>query len=117
MTALASSMASGQPCVAAIDQGTTSTRCMLFDHRGRVVARHQQEHRQILPRAGWVEHDPKEIWQTTEAVIAAALQSNATAIPTPRGFGDASSVVGSWSAPNPTMPQLYPEPHHARADW
>ena len=63
-----------QTCVAAIDQGTTSTRCMLFDHRGRVLARHQREHRQILPRAGWVEHDPTEIWQTTQAVVAAALE-------------------------------------------
>ena len=47
--------------VAAVDQGTTSTRCMIFDHDGAEVARHQLEHEQILPRAGWVEHDPVEI--------------------------------------------------------
>jgi glycerol kinase len=59
--------------VAAIDQGTTSTRCMLFDRGGRVVAADQQEHRQLFPRAGWVEHDPDEIWQNTRSVIAGAL--------------------------------------------
>ena len=59
--------------VGAIDQGTTSTRFMIFDHGGRVVARHQLEHEQILPRAGWVEHDPLEIWRRTENVIEVAL--------------------------------------------
>ena len=43
--------------VAAIDQGTTSTRCMVFDHEGRVVSVDQHEHEQIFPKAGWVEHD------------------------------------------------------------
>jgi glycerol kinase len=59
--------------IAAIDQGTTSTRCMVFDTKGAVVARHQMEHRQILPRAGWVEHDPNEILANTLLVTAAAL--------------------------------------------
>jgi glycerol kinase len=59
--------------VAAIDQGTTSTRCMLFDHAGSVVAADQMEHRQILPRAGWVEHDALEIWGNTRQVIGGAL--------------------------------------------
>ncbi|OKH66694.1 glycerol kinase [Mycobacterium sp. SWH-M3] len=59
--------------VAAIDQGTTSTRCMIFDHEGRVVASDQLEHEQIFPRAGWVEHNPIEIWDNTRAVVAAAL--------------------------------------------
>ncbi|MFC7597663.1 glycerol kinase GlpK [Terrabacter sp. GCM10028922] len=59
--------------VGAIDQGTTSTRFMIFDHRGGVVASHQLEHEQILPRAGWLEHDPLEIWRRTETVIEAAL--------------------------------------------
>lgn len=59
--------------VAAIDQGTTSTRCMIFDHSGAAVARHQLEHEQILPRAGWVEHDPIEIWERTSSVIMSAL--------------------------------------------
>jgi glycerol kinase len=60
--------------VAAIDQGTTSTRCMLFDHDARVVARAQVEHRQHLPKQGWVEHDAAEIWANTQAVIGAALE-------------------------------------------
>jgi glycerol kinase len=59
--------------VASIDQGTTSTRCMVFDHDGQVVALAQQEHRQFFPRPGWVEHDPLEIWATTEQVCERAL--------------------------------------------
>ena len=59
--------------VGAVDQGTTSTRFMVFDREGREVARHQLEHEQILPRAGWVEHNPLEIWERTETVIQSAL--------------------------------------------
>jgi glycerol kinase len=59
--------------VAAIDQGTTSTRCMIFDRSGEVVASAQTEHRQIYPRPGWVEHDPAEIWQRTQEVVQRAL--------------------------------------------
>jgi glycerol kinase len=61
--------------VAAIDQGTTSTRCMVFDHDGAVVAVAQLEHQQIFPRAGWVEHDAEEIWSNTREVVARALAS------------------------------------------
>jgi len=60
--------------VAAIDQGTTSTRCIVFDHDGHVVCYDQKEHQQIFPRPGWVEHDPEEIWQRTQEVVAGALQ-------------------------------------------
>ena len=59
--------------VAAIDQGTTSTRCMIFDHAGREVAKNQLEHEQIMPKAGWVEHDAQEIWQRTQEVVQQAL--------------------------------------------
>src|SRR5215217_2163096 len=59
--------------VAAIDQGTTSTRCMIFDHDGAEVGRHQLEHEQILPKAGWVEHNPVEITERTASVIQSAL--------------------------------------------
>ncbi len=59
--------------VAAIDQGTTSTRCILFDHDAQVVAVDQVEHRQLLPRAGWVEHDATEIWTNTERVVDGVL--------------------------------------------
>jgi len=61
--------------VAAIDQGTTSTRFMVFDHSGREVARHQLEHAQVLPRSGWIEHDPVEIWDRTQGVVSAVLAS------------------------------------------
>ncbi|MEU7895779.1 glycerol kinase GlpK [Nonomuraea sp. NPDC049152] len=59
--------------VGAVDQGTTSTRFMIFDHGGNEIARHQLEHEQILPRAGWVEHNPTEIWERTRAVIETAM--------------------------------------------
>ena len=59
--------------VGAIDQGTTSSRFMVFDQQGAVVAVAQREHRQIYPQPGWVEHDAAEIWRNTEAVIGEAL--------------------------------------------
>ncbi len=59
--------------VGAVDQGTTSTRFMIFDHDGREVGRHQLEHEQIMPKAGWVEHNPVEIWERTSSVIKTAL--------------------------------------------
>jgi glycerol kinase len=59
--------------VAAIDQGTTSTRFMIFDHAGKVIAVDQKEHEQIYPQPGWVEHDPMEIWERTRDVITGAL--------------------------------------------
>ncbi|PKW26150.1 glycerol kinase GlpK [Phycicoccus duodecadis] len=61
--------------IGAVDQGTTSTRFMVFDHAGQEVARHQLEHEQVLPRAGWVEHNPLEIWDRTQSVIGSALTS------------------------------------------
>ncbi|MFI1965067.1 glycerol kinase GlpK [Streptomyces pathocidini] len=59
--------------VAAIDQGTTSSRCIIFDRGGAIVAVDQREHRQIFPKPGWVEHDATEIWVKTQAVVAGAL--------------------------------------------
>jgi glycerol kinase len=58
----------------AIDQGTTSTRFMIFDHRGKEVGKHLIEHRQIMPQPGWVEHDPMEIVTNTEIAITEALK-------------------------------------------
>ncbi|MEO6505727.1 MAG: glycerol kinase GlpK [Terrimesophilobacter sp.] len=59
--------------VLAIDQGTTSSRAIVFDHSGSVVSTGQLEHEQIFPRAGWVEHDPMEIWNNVREVIGQAL--------------------------------------------
>jgi glycerol kinase len=59
--------------IGALDQGTTSTRFLVFDRSGSILALDQREHRQIFPRPGWVEHDPDEIWETTQSVIAGAL--------------------------------------------
>jgi glycerol kinase len=59
--------------VAAIDQGTASSRCLVFDRSGRIVSVAQKEHRHIYPRPGWVEHDPEEIWSNVEHVVRRAL--------------------------------------------
>ena len=59
--------------IGAIDQGTTSTRFMVFDRAGRIAASAQKEHEQIYPQPGWVEHDPDEIWFRTQQVIAEAM--------------------------------------------
>lgn len=60
--------------VVAIDQGTTSTRCMIFDKKGLPVCSDQMEHEQIFPKPGWVEHDAMEIWSRTQDVIRGALE-------------------------------------------
>ncbi len=62
---------------AAVDQGTTSSRFMIFDHSGKVVCYDQKEHEQIYPKPGWVEHDPMEIWGAVQSVIAGALAKGA----------------------------------------
>ena len=61
--------------VGAIDQGTTSTRFIVFNRSGDTVAVAQREHRQIFPQPGWVEHDPTEIWDNTRIVIAEAMRA------------------------------------------
>ena len=60
--------------ILALDQGTTSSRAIVFDHDGKAVATAQKEHRQFYPQAGWVEHDPEEIWQNQHVVAFEALQ-------------------------------------------
>src|ERR1039458_1316249 len=60
--------------IGAIDQGTTSTRFIVFDKAGRIVSVAQKEHKQIYPKPGWVEHDPCEIWHRTQEVIGAAMR-------------------------------------------
>lgn len=59
--------------IAAVDQGTTSSRCILFDQGGSIIALSQKEHRQIYPQPGWVEHDPMEIWENTQQVCRQAI--------------------------------------------
>jgi glycerol kinase len=68
-------MTRGARYVGAVDQGTTSTRFMVFDHGGNEIARHQLEHEQILPQPGWVEHDPLEIAARTDETIARAMRN------------------------------------------
>src|SRR5437868_15366825 len=61
--------------ILALDQGTTSSRAIVFDHQGSVRGLAQKEFRQIFPQAGWVEHDPREIWQTQLQVAHEAIAS------------------------------------------
>ena len=65
--------------IAAMDQGTTSTRCILFDHAGNIAGADQKEHKQIYPKPGWVEHDPLEIWERTQQVMRGALDKSGIA--------------------------------------
>lgn len=60
--------------IGSIDQGTTSSRFIIFDHQGNIIAMDQREHQQIYPKAGWVEHDAQEIWQNTQKTVARALE-------------------------------------------
>ncbi len=62
-----------QKYILSIDQGTTSTRCLIFDHDGNVISADQREHKQIFPRPAWVEHDPLEIWANAEGVVVSAM--------------------------------------------
>ncbi len=64
--------------IASIDQGTTSTRCIIFDHTGTIQAVSQKEHAQIYPQPGWVEHDPLEIWQRTQKSSVGVLEGFST---------------------------------------
>jgi glycerol kinase len=66
-------MAMSEQYVAAIDQGTASSRCMVFDRSARIVSISQKEHQHLFPRPGWVEHDPEEIWRNVEEVVQDAL--------------------------------------------
>src|SRR6186997_1757083 len=59
--------------IIAIDQGTTSSRAIIFDKKGSIVSTGQKEHEQIFPKAGWVEHNATEIWDNVRAVVAGAL--------------------------------------------
>ena len=61
--------------ILALDQGTTSSRAILFDHGGRIVKVAQKEFRQIYPKAGWVEHDPQEIWESQRGVAGEAVKA------------------------------------------
>lgn len=66
--------------IAAIDQGTTSTRFMIFDRNGTLIAADQREHQQLYPHPGWVEHDPLEIWHRVQEVIVGALENSRIAL-------------------------------------
>ena len=98
--------------LAAIDQGTTSTRCMLFNHNGMVVSVSQKEHRQIYPHPGWVEHDPLEIWQKTlEVTCDAVARANAKA-------GDIAAIgVTNQRETSIVWDKLSGRPYHNAIVW
>lgn len=82
--------------VAAVDQGTTSTRFMIFDHAGNDLGRHQLEHQQILPRPGWVEHNPVEIWERTQTVIQTVLYEHRLTVTDLAASGSPTSGRPPW---------------------
>lgn len=78
--------------IMSIDQGTTSSRCILFDRAGNICAQAQREFRQIYPQPGWVEHDPVEIWRTTVEVSKNAMEK----------LGTESYILSHYDAGRPT---------------
>src|SRR6266568_3661333 len=94
--------------VAAIDQGTTSTRFMVLHRAGKIVAVSQKEHQQIYPKPGWVEHDPEEIWRRTGEVIAKPCSKEGcvprTLLPSasPTSAKRPSSGTAEPASPSPT---------------
>jgi glycerol kinase len=83
-------------CILALDQGTTSTRCILFDKEGMPIASHQQEHAQICPRPGWVEHDANEIWFCAQNVIHETLAQASPIAPAAIGITNQRETVVVW---------------------
>ncbi|MDR1731751.1 MAG: glycerol kinase GlpK [Synergistaceae bacterium] len=83
-------------CIVALDQGTTGTRCILFDERGNALASHHQEHAQICPRPGWVEHDANEIWFCAQNVIREARAKVPSAEPVGMGITNQRETVVVW---------------------
>lgn len=84
--------------VAAIDQGTTGTRCILFDLRGRIAASSYREHRQIYPQPGWVEHDPVEIWDRVREVTSEAVRAAPPGRILAVGITNQRETVVAWDA-------------------
>src|SRR5438132_15643 len=89
----------------ALDQGTTSTRFIVFDSNGRIVCCAQKEHRQIYPQPGWVEHDPEEIWRATQTVIRETMAARclATSILSLSGILPADRTA-EFTSPTSPMP-------------
>ncbi|MBL7006626.1 MAG: glycerol kinase, partial [Spirochaetia bacterium] len=87
-----------QQYIGAIDQGTTSTRFILFNEKGEIIASHQLEHRQIFPQPGWVEHNPMEIWNNTVLAISETLKKSGTTADQISGIGitNQRETVVAW---------------------
>ncbi len=84
--------------LAAVDQGTTGTRCILFDLQGRLITSAYREHRQIFPQPGWVEHDPLEIWQRIQEVTAEAVRTARRGRILAVGITNQRETVVAWDA-------------------
>ncbi|MEP6953569.1 MAG: glycerol kinase GlpK [Solirubrobacteraceae bacterium] len=98
--------------VAAVDQGTASSRCLVFDASARIVAVAQKEHRQIFPRAGWVEHDPYEIWTNVQEVVAGALAEAGL------GLGDLAALgITNQRETTVLWDRVTGEPVHHAINW
>ena len=89
------------PFIAAIDQGTTTTRFILTTVEGKVVAHAQYEHKQIMPRQGWVEHDPMEIWRNTRRAAGEAMASHDITEEDIAALGVTNQRERRWCGRNP----------------
>jgi len=91
-------MKKSQQYIGAIDQGTTSTRFILFNRNGEIIASHQLEHKQIFPKPGWVEHNPMEIWENTVVVIRKTLEKSGVTADQISGIGitNQRETVVAW---------------------
>jgi glycerol kinase len=96
--------------VAAIDQGTASSRCLVFDRSSRLVSVAQKEHRRVFPRPGWVEHDPEEIWRNVEEVVQGALDKASLSVADLVGLGIAnqreSTILWERDTGNPVHNEI-----------
>jgi glycerol kinase len=75
------------PFILSIDQGTSSTRCLLFDEKGDIVFQDQMEHKQYYPKAGYVEHDPIELWENTKKCILGSIPAQKMNLIVPKIVG------------------------------
>ena len=83
--------------IGSLDQGTTSTRFIIFNNLGEIVGQHQIEHQQLLPKSGWVEHDASEIWRNTHNVIEKALLNSGLKVSDLAAIGITNQRERKWN--------------------
>ncbi len=103
--------------VGAIDQGTTSSRFIVFDRKGQIVSVAQKEHEQIYPKPGWVEHNAKEIWESTKFVIAEALRKQGLGAELCLNLGDGVNQAANLASSTTSIPSRNLAPLTIFGNW